>query len=119
VNGVTPVHENNAPPAAEVVSTTIVDGSSDKPLKEAANDPATHEIIEKENGISELAPPPNASSKSTPKRKEVEAADEPDPKKQKTDSTEVLPQVSSAIIAGSPKRTTQDVEESEEGELEE
>jgi protein BUR2 len=116
-NGVTPAHENT-PPAAEVVSTTIVDGSSDKLLKEAANDPATHESIENGKGTSELAPP-DASSKSTPKRKEREAAEGPDPKKQKTDSADIPKRVSLEKIAGIPRNTTQEAEESEEGELEE
>lgn len=136
VNGNTPAHENNVSATAEVVSSAVVDGSSDEPLKEAANDPATHEANENVNGISTLVPPPTETSEPTPKRKEMEAAEEPEAKRQKTDSPEEPKRLSLERIAGSPKDSTQDTknsshtaekstqdaeksDESEEGELEE
>jgi hypothetical protein len=80
-------------------------GSSDVALKEAANDPATHETTGDTNGDSLLTNQTSQPDTIT-KRKEVESAEEPTTKRLKNDSGgESTPMVMS--------------EASEEGELEE
>lgn len=98
------------PSGSAVVSTTQNDGSSDVPLKEAANDPATHEVSGSTNGISQLTTT-TAVPKSNPKRKEVERADDSVSKRFKIASPAEAAQAH--VMTASP-----DVEESEEGELE-
>jgi hypothetical protein len=98
-------------PKETTMSTTQTNGSSDAPLKEAANDPATHEASDHTNGLSELLKNTDEVPRPSSKHKEVEDAAESDTKRLKIDSVE-------------PKQaplptTTQDAEESEEGELEE
>lgn len=99
-------------PKGAAVSTTRTNGSSDAPLKEAANDPATHETSGYTNGLSELLNTSDELLKPSSKRKEVEATDESESKKIKISSSAESKQTSLPIA-------TRDTEESEEGELEE
>jgi protein BUR2 len=112
-----------SPKGPVVVSTVPTDGSSNKPLKEAANYPATHEhdVNGRTNGTSELQ---NTSlepaSKSPAKRKELTSAGEPSSKRQKPESEESKQQLPKSENVDVPKANTAGNDEaSEEGELEE
>ena len=98
-------------PNDAAVSTTRTNGSSDAILKEAANDPATHEAIHHKNGLSELLTAPEEAPQPNSKRKEVEGAAGSDTKRLKVESA--------VKRQATPPSMTQDAEESEEGELEE
>ena len=91
--------------AAESQQPMEPSGSSDAALKKAANDPATHETTGDANGDSFLTNQ-KSQAEPTPKRKDVDTAEEPSAKRLKNDSGgESAPMVMS--------------DASEEGELEE
>lgn len=125
VNGNASSHETNGVASAEV-SAAVVNGSTDEPLKEAANDSATHESNANGNDISNLGRSADETSKLTPKRG-LEDGEGPVSKKAKIDSEADHPEAPKptspaaiAAVAESPKvDAAKQAEESEEGELEE
>lgn len=78
------------------------DGSSDKQLKEAANDPATHRDDGRSNGLSDVI---NSTETSHSPKRKAEDAEVPDAKRSKTDEE--------------ARAKDEDLESGEEGELEE
>lgn len=103
--------ENTAPASNNVVipaESKHADGSSDAALKEAANDPATHEGTSDTNGAAALIPVTGGtvteSTNPTPKRKAEDVAESPS-KKLRVDSREAGARLDSP--------------ESEDGELKE
>jgi len=93
------------------------DGSSDKQLKEAANDPATHEEGSYPNGMSDIVATTEILHKQSPKRKLRGEGEEPAAKKVKTDA--VYKTTSSSTGNGSKEAKIEEgeLEEGEEGEL--
>jgi len=108
---------SEAEPPAAPPSSSLANGSSDAPLKEAANDPTTHVENGPLNRMADLLPPGDEPiSKTTPKRKDIDDSEEPTRKRPKTDSEESQATVTNAV---EQVKVTDNADESEEGELEE